>query len=89
MVILPVCRVDENVRPFVGLGAQCFIFSASVPVQVRTNTQTYRETYRAPHILVYWSIRSHQGYGMASMSPGNPSRCCGFAAFLVDSTKSI
>jgi hypothetical protein len=28
------------------LGAKCFIFSASIPVQVRTNTQTYRETYR-------------------------------------------
>jgi hypothetical protein len=28
------------------LGAQCFFSSASVPVLVRTNTQTYRETYR-------------------------------------------
>ena len=39
--------------------------------------------------LIYSSIRSHQGYGMASMSPGTPSGCCGFAAFLVDRTKSI
>jgi hypothetical protein len=38
--------------------------------------------------IIYSSIRS-QGYGMASMSPGTPSRCCGFAAFLVDRTKSI
>jgi hypothetical protein len=39
------------------LGAQCFIFSASIPVEVRTNTQTYRETYRGAYrgaFLVPW-----------------------------------
>jgi hypothetical protein len=33
------------------LGAQCFIFSAPVPAQVRTNTQTYRETYQSSEAL--------------------------------------
>ena len=33
--------------------------------------------------FIHSSIRL-QGYEMASMSPGTRSRCCGFAAFLVD-----